>query len=48
MSQLLMLLRLLILATVIPTVNSLLFLPIGDIALFLAYILLPPITAIGL
>jgi len=37
-----------LLATVIPTANSLLFLPIGDTALFLAYILLPPITAIGL
>ncbi|BDC17782.1 hypothetical protein [Acidianus sp. HS-5] len=37
-----------LLTTVIPAANSLLFLPIGDTALFLAYILLPPITAIGL
>ena len=37
-----------LLATVIPAANVLFFLPIGNTALFLAYILLPPITAIGL
>ena len=37
-----------LLATVIPAANVLFFLPVGNTALFLAYILLPPITAIGL
>ncbi|BFI76079.1 hypothetical protein [Sulfurisphaera ohwakuensis] len=37
-----------LLATVIPAANVLFFLPIGNTALFLAYILLPPITATGL
>ena len=37
-----------ILATAIPAANVLFFLPIGNTALFLAYILLPPVTLIGL
>ncbi|BFH72788.1 hypothetical protein SJAV_07320 [Sulfurisphaera javensis] len=37
-----------LLASVIPAANVLFFLPIGNTALFLAYILLPPLTALGL
>ena len=37
-----------ILATAIPAANVLFFLPIGNTALFLAYILLPPITLVAL
>jgi len=38
----------LILATAIPAANVLLFIPSGETALFLAYILLPPVTAFAL
>ena len=37
-----------LLAEAIPTANILFFSPIGDTALFLAYVLLPPLTAIAL
>ncbi|BBG24787.1 hypothetical protein [Sulfuracidifex tepidarius] len=37
-----------LLAEAIPAANFILFSPLGDTALFLAYVLLPPLTAIGL
>ncbi len=37
-----------LLATAIPSANVIFFSPVGDTALFLAYLLLPPLTAVGL